>query len=109
MSRWAERLIVWVAALAVIVLIADSIISIASGAYLNLGSGVWLALARDTSDGVFYRPLWNGSEYGGTRYFPMLFVSTAALMRLGLEAVAAGVVVSMVGLAAMATAVAVFL
>src|SRR5262245_51185813 len=109
MSRWAERLIVWVAALAVIVLIADSIISIATGTYLNLGSGVWLALARDTYDGVFYRPLWNGTEYGGTRYFPMLFVLTAGLMRLGVGTVAAGVTVSMIGLVAMAAAVALFL
>jgi hypothetical protein len=109
MSRWAERLIVCVAALTAVVLITDSIISIASGMYLNLGSGVWLALARDTHDGVFYRPLWNGSEYGGTRYFPALFVSTAGLMRLGLDAVSAGVTVSMIGLGAMGAAVALFL
>jgi hypothetical protein len=109
MSRWADRLIVCVAALTVILLIADSIISIASGAYLNLGSGVWLALARDTHDGVFYRPLWNGTEYGGTRYFPMLFVLTAGLMRLGADAVTAGVTVSMIGLIAMGTSVALLL
>jgi hypothetical protein len=109
MTRWTDRLIVCIAALTAIVFVADSIVSIASGVYLNLGSGVWLALARDTYDGVFYRPLWSGSEYGGTRYFPMLFVLTAGLMRLGLETVAAGVAVSMLGLAAMAAAVAVFL
>jgi len=73
--------------------------------YLNLGSGVWLALARDLHDGVFYRPLWNGSEYGGTRYFPMLFGLTAGLMRLGVNAVAAGVTVSMAGLVMLAAAV----
>jgi len=109
MTRWTDRLIVCIAALTAIVLVADSIVSIASGVYLNLGSGVWLALARDMHDGVFYRPLWNGSEYGGTRYFPMLFVTTAGLMRMGLDTVAAGVAVSMLGLAAMAAAVAVFL
>jgi hypothetical protein len=109
MSRGVDRLIVCVATLTVIVLIADSISSITSGMYLNLGSGVWLALARDAYDGVFYRPLWNGSEYGGTRYFPMLFVSTAGLMRLGLGAVAAAVSVSMIGLGAMGGAVAFFL
>ena len=87
------------------VLIVDSIVSLTSGAYLNLGSGVWLALARDTHDGVFYRPLWNGADYGGTRYFPMLFVSIAALMRMGLGAVPAGVAVSMLGLAALAGSV----
>jgi hypothetical protein len=100
---------VCVAALTAAVLVADAAISIASGAYLNLGSGVWLALARDTHDGIFYRPLWNGAEYGGTRYFPMLFVLTAGLMRAGLAAIPAGVTVSMIGLVAMAAAVAVFL
>jgi hypothetical protein len=109
MTRWADRLIVCIAALTAIVLVADSIVSIASGLYLNLGSGVWLALARDTYDGIFYRPLWNGAEYGGTRYFPMLFVLTAGLMRMGLEVVPAGLVVSMIGLVAMAAAVALFL
>src|SRR5574339_128215 len=98
MSRWADRVIVCVAALTAIVLVADAAVSIASGTYLNLGSGVWLALARDTYEGVFYRPLWNGAEYGGTRYFPMLFVPIAGLMRAGMAAVPAGVTVSMLGL-----------
>ena len=109
MSRWAERLIACVAALTAIVLVADAATSIASGAYLNLGSGVWLGLARDTHDGIFYRPLWNGAEYGGTRYFPMLFVLTAGLMRTGVAAIPAGVTVSMIGLVGMAAAVAMFL
>ncbi len=91
------------------VLAADAVVSIASGFYINFSSGVWLALARDTYDGVFYRPLWNGVEYGGTRYFPMLFVAIAALMRAGIPPVAAGVTVSMLGLAAMAAAVFVLL
>ena len=100
MSRWMNPLILGAVALTVVVLIADAIVSLRSGAYLNLGSGVWLALARDTSNGIFYRPLWNGAEYGGTRYFPMLFVSIAALMRLGMAAVSAGLTVSMLGVPA---------
>jgi hypothetical protein len=109
MSRWANQMIVCVVALTAVVLAADAVVSLESGAYLNLGSGVWLALARDTYDGVFYRPLWNGAEYGGTRYFPMLFVPIAGLMRAGVSAVPSGVAVSMLGLAALAVAVAVFL
>jgi hypothetical protein len=85
------------------------VLSIASGMYLNLGTGVWLGLARDTYDGIFYRPLWSGAEYGGTRYFPMLFVLTAGLMRTGLSAVSAGVFVSMAGIVAMVAAVALLL
>ena len=88
----------------VAVLIVDAAVSIWSGVYLNLGTGVWLALARDVHDGIFYRPIWNGVEYGGTRYFPMLFVPIGALMRLGLAAVPAGLLVSLGGLIALVVA-----
>lgn len=108
-TRLANAAIVCMAGLTAIVLAVDSVVSLASGAYLNLGSGVWLALARDTHDGIFYRPLWNGAEYGGTRYFPMLFVPIAGLMRAGVPAVPAGVAISMLGLVALAAAVAVLL
>jgi hypothetical protein len=105
MNRWSNPLIVCAVLVTAVVLAADAVVSIASGLYLNLGSGVWLALAKDTFEGVFYRPLWNGVEYGGTRYFPVLFVAIATLMRAGISVVAAGVTVSMLGLAAMAAAV----
>jgi len=109
MSRWTHLLIVCVVLLTAGVLVADAVVSIASGLYLNFSSGVWLALARDAYDGVLYRPLWNGVEYGGTRYFPMLFVAIAGLMRAGVSPVTAGVTVSMLGLAAMVAAVFVLL
>jgi hypothetical protein len=109
MSRWTVPLILCVVLMTAAVLAADAVVSISSSFYLNFSSGVWLALARDTYDGVFYRPLWNGVEYGGTRYFPMLFVAIAALMRAGVPPVAAAVTVSMLGLAAMAAAVFVLL
>src|SRR5262245_15421825 len=109
MSRWTHLLIVCVVLLTAIVLAADAVVSIASGLYLNFSSGVWLALARDASDGLLYRPLWNNGEYGGTRYFPMLFVAVAGLMRAGVPPVTAAVTVSMLGLAAMVAAVFVLL
>ena len=108
-TRLTNAVIACTVGLTAIVLVVDAIVSLASGAYLNLGSGVWLALARDTSEGVFYRPLWNGAEYGGTRYFPMLFVPIAGLMRAGMAAVPAGVTVSMLGLGGLAAAVAILL
>lgn len=52
-------------------------------AYLNLVSGVWTALAKDLTHGVFYRPLYGPLGYGGTRYFPLVFVLHAGLMKLG--------------------------
>src|SRR5436190_5491134 len=109
LSRWTRPLILCVVLLTAAVLAADAIVSISSRFYLNFSSGVWLALARDTHDGVLYRPLWNGVEYGGTRYFPMLFVATAALMRAGVSPVAAAETVSMLGLVAMVAAVFVLL
>ena len=109
MSRWTIVVVVAMVGLTAVVLVVDTIVSVASGAYLNLGTGVWLALARDTDDGVFYRPLWNGAEYGGTRYFPLLFVSIAALMRTGMPAVPAGLTVSILGLVLLAAAVCVLL
>jgi hypothetical protein len=108
-SLSTRPLILCVVLLTAAVLAADAVVSISSGFYLNFSSGVWLALARDTYDGLFYRPLWNGAEYGGTRYFPMLFVAIAALMRAGVPPVAAAVTVSMLGLAALVTAVFVLL
>jgi hypothetical protein len=91
------------------VLACDAAVSLSSGADLNLGSGVWLALARDIVDGVFYRPLWTGMEYGGTRYFPLLPLATAGLTRAGVPIVAAGLWVSMAGLAGLAVATLVLL
>ena len=96
-------------ALTAAVLLVDAAVSIYSGVYLNLGTGVWLGLARDVRDGIFYRPIWNGVEYGGTRYFPMLFVPIGALMKAGVPAVTAGVSVSLAGLAAMLAATAALL
>jgi hypothetical protein len=93
-------------ALTALVLLADSIVSLWTGLYLNLGGGVWLALARDVADGIFYRPIWNGAEYGGTRYFPMLFVPIGALIRLGMPEVPAGLVISVAGMLAMGVSVA---
>jgi Glycosyltransferase family 87 len=37
-------------------------------------SGVWLTLASDVEHGVFYRPLYDGNAFGGTRYMPIQFL-----------------------------------
>jgi hypothetical protein len=66
------------------------VIQLWSGQALNHVSGVWLALAQDTGDGIFYRALSESGEYGGTRYFPLLFLVIAAFMRAGFEPVTAG-------------------
>ena len=61
------------------------------GAYLTWGSGVWLTLARDLSDnGVLFRDLVSDLGYGGTRYFPLFFVTIGFFLKLGFPADAAG-------------------
>ena len=53
-------------------------------------SGVWAALANDFSEGVFYRPVFDDSGYGGTRYMPLFFVLYGVLISLLHDPVTAG-------------------
>jgi hypothetical protein len=75
--------------------------AIRSGYYISHVTGVWLALASDWRDGVFYRPLVGEHGYGGTRYFPLYFVLTGLLMRAGVTAISAAVVVMVASLGAL--------
>jgi hypothetical protein len=61
-----------------------------AGAYLSYVSGIWLALGRDLSAGLFYRDLLSDVGYGGTRYFPLFFSVIALFLRLGVAPLAAG-------------------
>lgn len=70
--------------------------AMASAWYVNHVTGVWLALAKDLADGVFYRSLIGPAGYGGTRYFPLFFTSIAAVMRVGVAPLAAGFAVSLI-------------
>src|SRR4051812_43474390 len=57
---------------------------------VNHVSGVWTGLAVDFAGGELYRPLISDAGYGGTRFFPLHFVSHGVLIRAGLGPVAAG-------------------
>jgi hypothetical protein len=61
-----------------------------AGAYLSYVSGIWLALGRDLSQGLFYRDLLSDAGYGGTRYFPLFFSFIAVFLRIGFAPLAAG-------------------
>src|SRR5207249_5078797 len=61
-------------------------------------SGVWTALAQDFAKGVFYRPTYSAFGFGGTRYMPLFFVVHGALIRLALDPVTAGVVLTVLGI-----------
>jgi hypothetical protein len=65
---------------------------------LSCPSGVWLALAADLKSGVFYRPLFGPLGYGGTRYFPLLFVMEAGLTLAGLSARVAGHIIELLSM-----------
>ncbi|CAN5795934.1 hypothetical protein BH24ACI4_BH24ACI4_26520 [soil metagenome] len=84
-------------ALAATVILLRGWVALTSGADINLVSGVWLALALDTHEGVFYRPLAEGGYYGGTRYFPLLFLLIAGGIRGGLDVLVAGQLASAMG------------
>jgi hypothetical protein len=65
--------------------------------YIDHAAGAWIALAadlKDLKDGVFYRPLFGPSGYGGTRYFPLYFVLHALLLRLGIPVLLSGYLLS---------------
>lgn len=64
-------------------------------AYLDHVAGVWIALANDLCHGVFYRPLFGLLGYGGTRYFPLVFVLQAGLMKLGCGPIVTGHILSL--------------
>src|SRR5512138_253187 len=56
--------------------------------YLGIPAGSLVAMAADLRDGVFYRPLVSpDGSYGGTRYFPLYWVTIGLLMKLGVPAV----------------------
>jgi hypothetical protein len=58
-------------------------------------SGVWGALADDAAHGVFYRPVDGPLGYGGTRYMPLFFSLHGGLIRAGLPATTAGLVLTL--------------
>lgn len=62
---------------------------------LKLPPGVWIALASDVKDGIFYSPLYSEQYgYGGTRYFPLFFTVHGLIMKLGGEPRTTGYAIS---------------
>ncbi len=60
-------------------------------------AGAWLALARYTNEGVLYPPLYDGSNFGGTRFMPLQFVLHAGLARLTGEYLVSGKLLAYAG------------
>jgi len=57
-------------------------------------SGVWTALAQDFANGIFYRPTADAYGFGGTRYMPLFFVLHGTLIRLSLDPIFAGLLLT---------------
>ena len=80
MSRTYRALFVLTASVIVILTILRANAFWQNEAYLDDASGNWTALAKDLTEGVFYRPLQSPDGYGGSRYFPLHFVLHAGFM-----------------------------
>ncbi len=94
-SMIGERALVVASALFLFFLAAIVALSIRFGTALNYVSGVWLTLAMDAASGTLYRPLISETGIGGTRYFPVNFLTIASLIRGGLPPIIAGHVVTL--------------
>ena len=70
-------------------------------AMLGSAAGAFLSLAIDLNHGIFYRPLVDDTGIGGTRYFPLVFVLNAWLIRAGLSPVMAGRLIAVVSAVAL--------
>jgi len=57
-------------------------------------SGVWTALAQDFANGILYRPTADAYGFGGTRYMPLFFVLHGTLIRLSLDPIVAGLLLT---------------
>jgi len=67
-------------------------------------SGVWIALADDFAHGALYRPLQGALGFGGTRYMPLFIVLHGLLMKAGIGALPAGVILTLTSAGLMVTA-----
>lgn len=96
-----KRITQWVLLAALLVLLA--LVLVNSFYYwrnhyeINQVSGVWIGMALDLKEGVFYRPLLSERGYGGTRYFPLYMVLYTLLLRLGAPLLSAGMALSAAG------------
>jgi hypothetical protein len=81
--------------------LATLIMTWSTDAMLGSGAGAFLTLAVDLNHGIFYRPLLDDTGIGGTRYFPLVFVLNAWLIRLGFSPVVAGRTIAVVGAVAL--------
>ena len=81
MSRFWSLALLGTAALVVTATVLRVPVYWGNEARMDMPTGVWFALAKDTGDGIFYRPVESAEGFGGTRYFPLQFVLHAGVAR----------------------------
>jgi len=57
---------------------------------------VYITLANDLVDGIFYPPYFGENGYRGTRYFPLYFSSHAGLIKLMRDPLNAGYLLGLI-------------
>src|SRR5213592_5141199 len=91
----SERRLVWVACLVPFASSLALILWYWPGSLpQDNASGVWTALAQDLARGIFYRPTADAYGFGGTRYMPLFFVLHGTLIRLSLDPIFAGLLLT---------------
>jgi hypothetical protein len=61
-------------------------------------SGVWIAHAWDLINGEFYRPYFDNSGHGGSRFMPLFFMLLSGMMQLiGIPSTAGAILTLLVG------------
>ena len=62
--------------------LAQAFIHLRDLSHITHIAGIWMTLAQQLRDGVFYPPLEQDGYYAGTRYMPLFFVLVAGLSRI---------------------------
>ena len=96
-ASWLRYLLLMVIGALLLLASAEIIGAWRNWSDIDPGSGTWTGLANDLAHGSFYRPVRptpSFDGYGGTRYMPLYFVLDAALIRMGVGVVNAGISLS---------------
>jgi hypothetical protein len=107
--RLSSTLLVAASVAIPVILAARLVLNFRHEYFLTHVEGAWLTCAYDFVHGVFYRPLFSGLGYGGTRYFPLYFVLTGLFSRLFGSLAASGLFLSAASVVVLCGAVFAFL
>jgi len=82
------------------------LIHIADRYALNASSSVWLGLAADARNGMYFPPVFDGERFAGTRYMPMQVAILATLAGLTGDLLVSGRILGLAASAVLAVTIA---